>query len=109
MKKLIFVLLTVLMVGCKTTKSVLADISLGMSKKDVSSSIGKPKSVRGSIKNKYDQIIEVWEYQLCDYPFSSFVTCDNYWMYFADGRLVQWGQAGDWGKEANAIYEVRFR
>jgi hypothetical protein len=31
-----------------------------------------------------------------------------YWLYFADGRLVQWGEAGDWRREADRIYEFRF-
>jgi hypothetical protein len=31
-----------------------------------------------------------------------------YWLYFADGRLVQWGEAGDWRREADRIYDLRF-
>ena len=31
-----------------------------------------------------------------------------YWLYFADGRLAQWGQASDWRREADRIYELRF-
>jgi hypothetical protein len=27
-----------------------------------------------------------------------------YWLYFADGRLVQWGEAGDWRREADRIF-----
>jgi hypothetical protein len=33
----------------------------------------------------------------------------KYWMYFYDGKLVQWGEAGDWQREADQIYEMRFR
>jgi hypothetical protein len=33
----------------------------------------------------------------------------DFWLYFHDGKLVQWGQAGDWRKEADRIYEYRFR
>ncbi len=32
----------------------------------------------------------------------------SYWLYFYDGKLVQWGQAGDWKKEADRIYEINF-
>ena len=28
---------------------------------------------------------------------------------FVDDKLVQWGEAGDWQKEADRIYELRFR
>jgi hypothetical protein len=31
-----------------------------------------------------------------------------YWFYFVDGRLAQWGEAGDWRREADRIYEIRF-
>jgi hypothetical protein len=31
-----------------------------------------------------------------------------YWFYFVDGRLAQWGAAGDWSREADRIYEIRF-
>jgi hypothetical protein len=33
----------------------------------------------------------------------------SYWLFFHDGSLVQWGEAGDWQEEADRIYEVRFR
>ena len=32
----------------------------------------------------------------------------NFWAYFADEKLAQWGQAGDWSNESKRIYEVRF-
>jgi len=32
----------------------------------------------------------------------------DYWLYFVNGRLVQWGEAGDWRREVDRIYEVRF-
>ena len=31
-----------------------------------------------------------------------------YCLYFADGRVAQWGEAGDWRREADRIYEFRF-
>ena len=31
-----------------------------------------------------------------------------YWLYFVNGRLAQWGEAGDWRREADRIYEFRF-
>lgn len=32
----------------------------------------------------------------------------TYWLYFHDDKLVQWGEAGDWRKESDRIYEYRF-
>ena len=31
------------------------------------------------------------------------------WVWFWDGRVFQWGQAGGWGREADKIYEMRIR
>jgi hypothetical protein len=92
--------------GCATTGQFI-NLELGMSKKEVLSTIGEPELARGSIRNNYDQLIEVWEY----YRFVSNWSPDKkrMWVYFCDGKLSQWGEAGDWGREADRIYEIRFR
>jgi len=76
--------------------------------------LGEPDAARGSIRNKYGQVIEVWEYekQKRDTRRGNIYTGlapTMYWLYFYDGRLVQWGEAGDWKAEADRIYEMRFR
>jgi hypothetical protein len=84
-------------------------ISIGMPKFEVINEISAPDIVRGSIINKFDQIIEVWEYSVLRNPYSNFPYVESYLLYFFDNKLVQWGRAGDW-KEAEAqIYEIRFR
>jgi hypothetical protein len=101
--------LTAALVGCATTRA-LQRLSLDMTKAEVTRSIGSPLAVRGAIKNKFDETIEVWEYRL-DVPFFQAQSLDEnqtYWLYFVEDRLVRWGQAGDWAKEADRIYEVRF-
>ena len=77
-----------------------------MTKKQAKEVMGSPKSVRGAIKNKYDQVIEVWEYLLDDTGGWSWGN-KKYWIYFVDGKLSQWGEAGDW--QPSKIYEMRFR
>jgi hypothetical protein len=99
---LIFFIIPML-VGCATSGKLM-NLKLNMTKSEVISNIGKPTAARGSLTNKYDQIIEIWEYTLWKGP----VTAD-YWLYFVDNRLVQWGEAGDWQKEADRIYELRFK
>ncbi len=101
-----------------------------MDKSQVLNKLGSPSVVRGSIKNNYGQIIEVWEYRvdqgktsgqfggelaltaltlgLCAPILLSEGEINSYWLYFCDGRLVKWGQAGDWSREADVIQEVRF-
>jgi len=114
MKKLIILIFLIFpfIIGCGTTSSVLNDISLKMLKKEVKETIGDPTVVRGAIVNKYNQNVEVWEYRL--YRYSGAVEglsneYDLYWLYFVDGFLYQWGKAGDWAKEADKIYEFRFK
>ena len=99
MKK-ILILGLILFIGCS---GHLMKLNLGMTKAEVISSMGEPVAARGSIKNRFEQIVEVWEYTLWKGP-----TTADYWLYFVDGYLVRWGEAGDWGKEADRIYEIKF-
>jgi len=133
MRKVLFLLVMVtIFSGCVTTSTrKLSKISLDMTKSEVIKSLGEPTVVRGALKNKYNQTIEVWEYKLSKAEAGRFwgnlaVTTmtfgfwapqayqdqkkdmENYWLYFYDDVLVQWGQAGDWRKEADRIYEINF-
>lgn len=117
-------------VACATPAARLQTISLGMTKQEILERLGEPTVARGAIKNKYDQAVEVWEYKLAlptedsagEIIGKSFLTLftfgmgaatfkgkrNNYWLYFVSDQLVQWGQAGDWRREADRIYEIRF-
>lgn len=112
----------------KTTK--LTEINIGMNKNEVKKALGEPTAARGAIQNKYGEIVEVWEYRLAKPKTSRQVAgaatvtlltlglaspmlfadgdLENYWLYFYENKLIQWGQAGDWKTEADRIYEVRF-
>jgi len=106
-----FLVLVILssVIGCANTGKLMK-LQLDMTKEEVIRAMGEPDAARGSMRNKYDQVIEVWEYLLSktdDDAFHGWKT--PYWMYFYNGRLVQWGEAGDWKREADRIYEIRFR
>jgi hypothetical protein len=127
---LVFFVLT----GCNSTppapSSNLRQVDIGMSEATVLAVMGEPRSVRGSIRNKFDQIIEVWEYQLAlpiedssaEIAGKSAATVlslgmgaatfapeeRTYWLYFSDGVLARWGEAGDWEKEPERIYRFNF-
>jgi hypothetical protein len=101
--------LALMTLSCATTGKFI-DLNLDMSKQQVIGTLGKPDVARGSIRNRWGQLIEVWEYveyASDDDAFYGFHT--KYWVYFCDGKLVQWGQAGDWKTEADRIYEIRYR
>jgi hypothetical protein len=69
----------------------------------------RPTAARGSMTNKYGQVVEIWEYGLYKQVDAFHGRYTYYWLYFHDNKLVQWGEAGDWQKEADRIYEMRFR
>lgn len=116
--------------GCASSTTETTELRLGMSKKEVINALGQPDAVRGAIRNKHDQTIEVWQYELSKpnketvgsvtgKTALTVITLGigaasfrgqpvDYWMYFLDDQLVQWGQAGDWENEKRSIYEVRF-
>jgi hypothetical protein len=123
-------ILCLVLSNCATSTKHLSQISLGMSKDEVKLQLGEPTVVRGAIRNKFDQVIEVWEYKLA-LPSSdsagqiigkSALTVftfgmgaasfrgerRDYWLYFFENKLAQWGQAGDWRREADRIYEFNF-
>ena len=117
-------LLAIIFVGCATPAKRMARISLGMSKEQVVQKLGDPTVARGAIRNKFDQPVEALEYRLAlpedaganvafttaTFEVGAFVHRDikNYWLYFVEDKLVHWGEAGDWGREASQIYEFQF-
>ena len=106
-----FLVLVVLsfVIGCATTGKLMK-LQLGMTKEEVVRVMGEPDAARGSMRNKYDQVIEVWEYLLFKTDEDAMYGRKTpYWLYFYNGRLVQWGEAGDWQREADRIHEIRFR
>jgi hypothetical protein len=122
------------LIGCaasfKKPEEKFKKISLGMSKKEVLAALGKPTVAKGAIRNKYAQIVEVWEYTLALLADESkgalvgektltVITAGasalgvewvrkDYWLYFYDDTLVLWREVGDWGQEIDRIYEYKF-
>jgi hypothetical protein len=115
--------------GCTQSSNCMEKISLGYSKEEVKKAIGSPRVIRGAIQNQDGQIIEVWEYRLAMPKEAGQVvgescltvitlgaslaideTSDHrlYWLYFVDGKLAKWGEAGDWQTESKNLYEIRF-
>jgi len=97
-------LLCLMAAGCLAPASRMTRLKLDMTKAEVRQAMGEPSSARGALRNKFGQVIEVWDYIL-DRGTAPDAT---YWLYFYDDKLVQWGEAGDWRKEADRIYEFRF-
>lgn len=95
-------------------KDNLAYLEIGMTKLDVTSVLGKPDEVRGATVNRRGLTVTVWHYELYpDYTAAKnfgvgfcllgipwFVPrradADDYYLYFVEGTLRQWGHGGDW-------------
>ena len=90
-----------------------------------------PGVARGSIINKFGQVVEIREYKvdagkspdqkkreialtIGTFGLGSPIfleggdIIDTYWLYFCDGRLVQWGKAGDWTEAQKQVYDINF-
>ncbi|MDI6767250.1 MAG: hypothetical protein QME52_10550, partial [Bacteroidota bacterium] len=87
---ILIILFFSLLSGCATTGALLK-LKLGMTKEKVIDVLGKPDAARGSIRTKYDQVIEVWEYikqkqnpyggiplVYCPKRFSTYINFRNY-------------------------------
>lgn len=106
-------------------------IELNMDKQTVIKSMSAKGVARGSIINKFGQVIEVREYEVekdksgkrigaeiaftvLTFGFGAPVLLSEgevatYWLYFCDGKLVQWGKAGDWAEAQRMVYDINFK
>ncbi len=122
-----------LLYGCARYAPVknLDNIALLMSKEEVIKKLKGQGTARGSILNKFGQTIEVREYKMANRKtgeqvggevavtlltfglaapvFFSQGEVDTYWLYFCDGKLVQWGKAGDWAEAQKMVYDINFK
>ncbi len=116
--------------SCTTPLEKLKYAHLGMSQEDVTTNIGRPAVVRGTVVNRFGQEVEVWEYRLV-YPdhsdtetfkivFSTLTfgagspvwlvqNTQPFWFYFVDSRLARWSEAGDWEAEKERLYELPWK
>ena len=84
--------------GCKTIPSAhIGELALGMEPAQVKDIMGPPFTVRASKQYENGESMEVWEYIA---PYFSLAAWDDkydktYWIVFENGKVVQWGEPGD--------------
>lgn len=94
--------------GCSAMKKLdLYQLQLGMSKEEAIRALGKkPENLIGA-KRFEDGDLEVLEFSSLrnvlttpdgEEPFEQF------WLYFFNDRLVEWGKPADWSYEADRVY-----
>jgi hypothetical protein len=74
-----------------------------MTKPEAIRTMGGQGIDRGTVTNRYNNVIEIWEYDLFDH----FGQREPFYLLFLDERLVHWGKASALPPEI--IYEMRFR
>ena len=71
--------------------------------------MGEPADVIGSIRDEEGHVVEVLQYlEVEGFPWVDRLK-KNYYLYFIDGNLAQWGRPGDWAGEAKYIIEHRYK
>lgn len=103
-------------------------IKIGMKKEKAMDGMSARGYMRGSLLNKYGDVIEVREYQvekrnnagyfvaagiltICSFGillplFFISPPPDTYWLYFSNDKLVQWGKAGDWKEAERIVWDI---
>ena len=100
MKKVV-VLLAVTMLafsfGCSTPNSNIGKMELGMTKQDVRKVMGNPFAIRAAKSYENKETSEVWEYMAPIFSAAAFSDKydRNYWILFYNGKVIQWGEPGD--------------
>jgi hypothetical protein len=102
-------LIAVFCSGCRTTPSAhIAQLQLGMDSDQVKKVMGPPFTIRASKQYENGETAAVWEYIAP--VFSSAAFSDKYdktyWVIFENGKVVQWGEPGDFSGESTASGNV---
>ncbi len=81
-------------------------LAIGNTKEEVNTSMGDPANVVGA-KQFESGIVEAWEYQRWRAQLGPDYVEEAYWIYFLDGKVVQWSKPGNFDLEAGRIYDKR--
>ncbi len=79
------------LIGCTSTSQKLKSVQLGMTPEEVRQVLGDPYTIRAAKTYDNGEWAEIWEY--LPPPFSW--NPKTFWIYFESGKLVQWGEPGD--------------
>lgn len=98
-----FVLLCAIVAsGCGTPSSKMARLRLGMTPEEVVEVIGKPTTIRAAKVYEDGQTQMVWEYLS-----GLSIRPKDYWVFFENDRVVQWGEPGDFSGRATNVEDYK--
>lgn len=83
--------------GCGTPSQRVGNLRLGMTPEEVLDEMGRPYAIRAAKMFRDGSFQEVWEYIPSVFSVALFADRydKTYWIFFDDGRVVQWGEPGD--------------
>lgn len=95
-----------LLAGCSTPHSRVSDLRLGMTPDEVLDTMGKPFTVRAAKLYENEEWQEVWEYVPPVFSVAGFADRydKEYWLYFENGKLVQYGEPFDFSGETTVNF-----
>jgi hypothetical protein len=86
--------------GCKNVN--VGQLQLGMEPEAVKDAIGSPYTIRAAKTYAGEEWTEIWEYLPPLFTWNP----KTYWVYFENGKVVQWGEPGDFtGRQVPAVIE----
>ncbi|MEO0795028.1 MAG: hypothetical protein AAFX93_07700 [Verrucomicrobiota bacterium] len=86
-RALLITLTIALLAGCSSFSDRIQDLDFGMTEGQVRDELGSDYQVVASSINKEGQKVAGWKYQDSEKD-------PAYMVYFVDGKLAQWGEAG---------------
>lgn len=86
-----------MVVGCATPSASISKLRLGDNPDAVLKKMGAPYTVRAAKQYEGNETSEVWEYIAPVFSAAAFSDKydKTYWVMFENGKVVQWGEPGD--------------
>lgn len=100
---LVLFLVVMASLGCSSLPGKIKKLELGMTPEQVKDTAGEPYAIRAAKVYDDGHTEEVWEYlaNFSLYP-------KDYWIFFENAKLVQWGEPGDFaGSRLQAVKEYQ--
>ena len=101
LKVLLSAATTLILMGCATPDRYISDVRLGMNYDEVKDAMGRPFAVRAAKMFEGEEWTDVWEYRAPIWSLAALTDKYDrlYWIIFENGKVVQWGEPGDFAYE----------
>ena len=99
LSSVILIVVAAVLTGCGTPAHKIKKLRLGMTPDEVRDELGNPSTIRAAKVYEDGQTTQVWEYLS-----GISINPKDYWVFFENDRVVQWGEPGDFaGKSGRNV------